>query len=191
MALSSSRLRQLLLAAVAALLLASLAPRVLAANTLMAVDLGGEFMKVCVCEREFFFFFFFEISSGDRSHRRWSSPSPRLRFLREPLFLRARFRCVWGSSTRLVPAATFSYREKASRGAEKRRGNRASAVGNNLGGNGKKRRKKKMRLYLALLSVAFSLLDQKSDATGEHHDDAISAHCTAICLKERRRESEL
>ena len=42
----SSRLRPLLLAAVAALLLAALAPRVLAANTLMAVDLGGEFMKV-------------------------------------------------------------------------------------------------------------------------------------------------
>jgi len=52
----SSRLRPLLLAAVAALLLAALAPRALAANTLMAVDLGGEFMKVR--EREKFSFRF-------------------------------------------------------------------------------------------------------------------------------------
>lgn len=43
----SSRLRLLLLAAVAALLaLVALVPTALAANTLMAVDLGGEFMKV-------------------------------------------------------------------------------------------------------------------------------------------------
>ena len=57
----SSRLRPLLLAAVAALLLVSLAPSVLAANTLMAVDLGGEFMKVREGEVLPFVFFFFEI----------------------------------------------------------------------------------------------------------------------------------
>ena len=50
MSLSSSS-RPLLLAAIAALLFL-VAPHVMAANTLMAVDLGGEFMKVGERERE-------------------------------------------------------------------------------------------------------------------------------------------
>lgn len=61
----SSRPRLLLVAAVAALLaLMALAPVALAANTLMAVDLGGEFMKV---RRKFFLLFpCWAIESVDR-----------------------------------------------------------------------------------------------------------------------------
>ena len=84
----------------------------------------------------------------DRSiSRRWSSDFGAPRRPAGASFLRS-LSMPADFLTGLLPSATFSRRKKASRGAEKRRGNRASAVvvdDGNLGGNGSRGRRRRKR----------------------------------------------
>ena len=173
----SSRLRPLLLAAVAALLLVALAPRALAANTLMAVDLGGEFMKVRERGEVFPFDFFrncFFFSRRDRPIDLENKGQPLGRFEAPcgSFFLRSI----------LMPAGLFdgslsscdapSSKEGLARGREtaRKQGEVLVAVLTETWA-GTEEKKMRFRAFFCRLSR----FDRISAHPGEHHDDVIYA----------------